>query len=153
MYLDGLSCPTLTCHGKNLYDITASSTGKNLSLTTTADFSLGTVTGSLITDEVSVSGNTVSHCAYWLKDGALRGELRHPINRFSTRKLSWPRASTRPMAHSRTSRGTAFWVWDLSKLLPPAQTPFSRRSSLRADLLLEMQSSGSLWLTQVLRSS
>ena len=74
MSLDGISCPT--CHGKNLYDISASSTGKNLSSTAVwAVFSSGAVTGSVIIDDVSVAGYHVSHCAYWLtrKDGALRG--------------------------------------------------------------------------------
>ena len=49
--------------------------------------------------------------------------------------------------------GPAFWVWDLRKPLPLAETPISERSSVRADLLTETQSLGSIWLRQALSSS
>ena len=47
----------------NFYDISLSSTGKNLSSTVTANYGFGKVTGSVVSDSVSVQGYGVSHGA------------------------------------------------------------------------------------------
>jgi len=71
MYLSGRSCPS--CRGQNFYDISLSSTGKNLSSNVKADFGFGVAQGSFVSDSVSVGGNVVSHSAYWLKEVPLMG--------------------------------------------------------------------------------
>ena len=67
IYLSGLSCPS--CRGQNFYDISLSSTGKNLSLNVEADFGFGIAKGSFVNDSVFVGGNVVSHSAYWFERG------------------------------------------------------------------------------------
>ena len=67
MFLDtsSTSC-TFECifyNGTNHYNISLSSTGKDLSSNATADFGFGRASGDVVSDSVSVSGFTVSHGA------------------------------------------------------------------------------------------
>ena len=69
MYIDGPSCKG--CSGKNFYDISLSSTGKNLSSNIATDFSFAKVVGDVVTESVFLGGFEVSHGTYSLKEGAL----------------------------------------------------------------------------------
>ena len=72
MFIDGPSCKN--CSGKNFYNISLSSTGKNLSSNIATDFGYGRVIGDVVTESVFLGGNEVSHGAYyWFKEGALMG--------------------------------------------------------------------------------
>ena len=61
--VDGATCGS-TCTGKSLYDISTSSTGKNLGEQAEAIFGEGSAEGDLVSDVLSVSGNEVSRCSY-----------------------------------------------------------------------------------------
>jgi hypothetical protein len=61
MFLSGLSC--LTCHGHRLYDISATSSGKDLQSKATINFAQGTVDGDVVSDKVFVTGFEVSQGA------------------------------------------------------------------------------------------
>jgi len=61
------------CLGKNRYDISVSSTGMPVRSNTTVNFAIGEVDGQVITDSVSVGGNSVSHGVYWSKELTLMG--------------------------------------------------------------------------------
>ena len=67
MFLGGNSCST--CSGKNRYDISISSTGTPVgSSSTTVNFGLGAVDGSVVKDSVFLGGSKVSHRSYWSKE-------------------------------------------------------------------------------------
>ena len=65
MSINGPSCTN--CSGVNFYDISLSSTGKNLSSNMATDFGSGRVVGDVVSDKVSLAGFEVSHGAYCLK--------------------------------------------------------------------------------------
>ena len=71
MFLSDRSCSN--CLGKNRYDISVSSTGTPVRSNTTVNFGSGKVDGQVITDIVSVGGNSVSHGVYWSKELTLMG--------------------------------------------------------------------------------
>jgi hypothetical protein len=63
MYIPGTLCTSsssITCEGQTLYDLGASSTGMNLDSMTTVDFGIGTVSGDVVSDNVSVGEFEVS---------------------------------------------------------------------------------------------
>jgi Eukaryotic aspartyl protease len=72
MFIPGDAC--LTCGANSFYDTSTSSTGINLQSMTNVDFSVGTVDGNVVADNVSVVGFQVSH---WLKGDALMTEAPH----------------------------------------------------------------------------
>ena len=61
--VDGATCGS-TCSGKSLYDIAGSTTGKNLGEQAEAIFGGGSANGNLVSEVVTVAGNTVSRCSY-----------------------------------------------------------------------------------------
>jgi hypothetical protein len=72
IFIPGDSC--LNCGANSFYDTSTSSTGKNLNSMPTVNFGVGTVDGSVVSDNVSVAGFEVSH---WLKEDALMTKASH----------------------------------------------------------------------------
>ena len=75
MLLGGNSNVCSTCFGQHRYDASISSSAivDTNRTSTTANFGLGEVTGSVVGDTVYVDGNKVSHRSYWSKELTLMG--------------------------------------------------------------------------------
>jgi hypothetical protein len=72
MFIPGDAC--MNCDANSFYDTSTSSTGTNLNQVITASFGVGTVSGNIVSDNISVAGLEVSH---WLKEDALMTEAPH----------------------------------------------------------------------------
>ena len=70
-WISGINCPN--CTGHNTFDNGLSSTATDAQILLSIGQLAGSVTGEVVSDIINIGGGHVSHDAYRLKEGALRG--------------------------------------------------------------------------------